>query len=180
MINILIKNKRGDIPSLFYAIVMIFVAAIVLFVLSHLFMGVYGGIDSFLESQTLFNQSEARDTLQKVEDFERSAWDYVFLAIMIGYIIMMGVLAFSTRISPIFYFIYGIAAIFSFGIGVVLSNTWQTIAANPEFAETIIRFPITNAIMGNFFPIFITVIVLMTMILLFGKFVGGGEGGVDR
>lgn len=175
----LIKDKRGDLPSLFFAIVSIFIAAIVLFVFSHLFFNFYGEIDNILETtgEGRYNNSEAHEFIERVEDIERSIWDYVFLAIAIGYVMMLGVLAFSTRISPIFYWIYGLASIFGLAMGVIFANFWDLLSQRSDMADTIARFPITDAIMGTFFPIYISVIIVLTIILLFGK-TSSSQGGL--
>lgn len=176
--NLKLKNKRGDIPSLLFAIMSVFIAGIILVVFSHLFMQMYGSIGDYFET-TKYKDSIPDKTLEEVIDYEQSIWDYAFLAIAIGYIIMMGILAFSTNVSPVFYFIYGLAAFFGFVVGIALSNLFQHLAEMTQFADTIARFPITNAILGNFFPLYITAMLLITMILLFGKFFGVGGGGLD-
>jgi len=173
----ILQDKHGDIPSLLFVIVSVFVAGIFIFIIGHLSFELYSGFDNYLGDK--YNNSEAHELMQTTIDREtpRSLWDYVFLAIAMGYVLMMGILGFSTRVSPVFYFIYAFAAMFSFAVGVVLSNFWQTMVLNPDMAVTALRFPITNLILGNFFPLFITVTIFLTMILLFGKYFGGDSGG---
>lgn len=54
-------------------------------------------------------------------------------------------------------------------MGVMLSNIWQEAAADPEFAVTLTRFPITNAILGSYFPLIVTGIIVLAMLFIFGK-----------
>jgi len=60
-------------------------------------------------------------------------------------------------------------------LAVIASNIWQEMAANPEFATTITRFPIMDAILGTYYPTFIIGVVVVVMILLFGKGPTGGR-----
>ena len=175
----IMKDKRGDLPSLFFAIVSVFIAGIVLFVLSHLFFNVYGEIGNILENtgDGRYNDSQAHQFIETAQNIERSIWDYVFLAIAIGYVMMLGVLAFSTRISPIFYWIYALASLFGLAMGVIFANFWDLLSQRADMADTIARFPITDAIMGTFFPIYISVIIVLTIILLFGK-ASSSQGGL--
>jgi len=176
--NIKIKNKRGDIPSMIYFIVTIFAAGVILLVFSLLFSNIYGGLDDYFENSK-YNDTTAHQTLEQVQGYENSSmWDYVFLAITIGYVIMLIILGFSTQINAVFYFIYGIVAMVGLFIGVALSNAWEAIAETDALSATILRFPITDAILNNFFPLFITVVIITTMILLFGKHYSGNEGGI--
>ena len=75
-----------------------------------------------------------------------------------------------------FYFIYGIVVLIGLFVGVALSNAWEVMVETPALAGTVARFPITDAILNNFYPIFITVVIIITMIMLFGKaFLPGQE-----
>ena len=81
----------------------------------------------------------------------------------------MVLLSFATRINIAFYWIFAIVGVVVLIVGVVLSNVWQEMASQTEFATTITYFPITNAILGSYFPMIIVAILFITMIVLFGK-----------
>ncbi|HUU86888.1 MAG TPA: hypothetical protein VMX17_03955 [Candidatus Glassbacteria bacterium] len=167
-------NKKGDIPSIIYFIVIIFAIGMVLFVFSHLFSSVYDGLDQYFDDSK-YNDTTAHQTLNQIQTYEQSMWDYVFLAIAIGYVIMLIILGFSTQINAVFYFIYGIVAMVGLFVGVALSNAWEAMVETPALAATALRFPITDALLNNFYPIFITVVIVITMIMLFGKAFLPGE-----
>lgn len=165
-------NRKGDIPSLIYFIVAIFTIAIVVFVFSHLFGQIYSSIDdNYIE--TYQNNTIADQTLDQVITFEQSMWDYFFLAIFASYLLVLIFIGFETPVDVKFYLIYAIVAMLGVFIGAVLSNVWEALAENPEFSSTLARFPITDAILNNFFPTVIIVSIVLTMILLFGKRLGG-------
>lgn len=163
-----IPNRKGDIPSIIYVIVMIFALGIILVVFSNLFYSIYGELDDYMTNSE-YNGTTAHETLKQVEDYERSMWDYVFLSITLGYVLMLIILGFSTQVSAVFYFIYGLVAMIGLFVGVALSNAWEKLAETPAMTSTIARFPITDALLNNFYPLFITVVIVITMIMLFGK-----------
>ena len=99
----------------------------------------------------------------------------VILVIFIGMIIQMIVLAFASRTNVLFFWIYVLLGIVILIISVVVSNVWQEIAQQSEFATTILRFPITNTILGTYYQTFITGFLFLGLIFIFGKFPGQTE-----
>lgn len=168
-------NKKGDIPTLLFVIVALFAIGVIVFTISHFTRSLYGQLDSVLDNSELYNNSEAHQALNRAETFERSIWDYVFLAFAIGYILMLALFAYSTRINNVFFWLFTLCSLFGLFIGVVLSNTWEAYSSSPEFATTLATFPITNAILGHFYPIFVTAMIALFLVMLFGKFGGGDD-----
>lgn len=169
----LLKNKKGDFQSTIYTVVILFAIGVIILFFNHLFTNIYSEIDDKFSTNPRFNDTEAHRAIQDINDVESGGiWDYAFLGIAIGYIIILGVSSFSTRLNPVFFWIYVIVAIVGLVVAVMLSNTWQELAAAPEFAETIARFPITNTLLGTIYPTFVLGIIVIVLILTFGKFPG--------
>lgn len=166
-------NKRGQIETFIFVIAALFVAAIILFFFNHLFDSIYTEFDDAL-GNSKYNGTEAHVELQEYQAATNSIWDFAFLGIAIGYVLLLVLTAYSTNISAAFYWIYIILSLVGLMIGVMLSNIWEQLATNPEFATTITRFPITNTLLGSLYPTFITFILAIFVILLFGKRGGGG------
>jgi len=168
-------NKKGDFPSLLFGIIVLFIIGIFIFFMNHMTNQVWDSFDGYFNSTTDYNDSEARDAVQGIQTVENSLYDYITLAILIGITIQLLLFSYATRISVIFYWLYGIMSIGVVILGVILSNIWQTAAANPEFATTITRFPITNTILGNYYPTIVVAIIFLVMIILFGKTPGSAQ-----
>ena len=168
-------NKKGDIVSIIFAVVAIFIIGILFFFMNHVTDTLYTQFDDYFNESTSYNDTEAHQALQQIHGVENSIWDYAFVAIFLGYMLALALTAYSTRISAVFYWIYGLLSMVVLGLGVILSNIWQSASATPEFAETITRFPITDAILGSYYPTFITAMIIIGMIILFGK----GQGGIE-
>lgn len=130
---------------------------------------IYDELDEYFEDSD-YNNTEAHLAVQDLQELEGSnMWDYAFLAIFIGVIIQMLLFSFATRINVAFFWIYAVVGVVVLIVGVMLSNVWQEIAANPEFATTITRFPITNMLLGSYYPVAVVGMLFLGMIALFGK-----------
>ena len=164
------KNKRGQFESVLLVVITIFIIGIILFFFNHMNKQIYDKFDEYFEEDTDLNNTEAHQALEKIQYIEgTNIWDWAFLAIFIGLIIQIVMFSFATRINIAFYWIMVILDIPILIVGVVLSNVWQSLAANAEFATTILRFPIANLLLGSYFPIAVTVLIFFASIILFGK-----------
>ena len=161
-------NKKGQFESKVYAIILIFVVGILFFFLSHLNQQIYDELNEYISDD--YGNTSADIALDKIQTMEESnIWDYGFLAIFVGILISLLLFGFASRINVAFYWIFVILGMIILVVGTVLSNTWQSLAGNSEFATTILRFPITNAILGNYFPMMVTGLIFITLVIMFGK-----------
>ena len=166
----MITSKKAQFESVLLAIITIFIIGIILFFMNHVNKELYDKFDEILEEDITLNQTQAHKALEKIQSIEGSSiWDYAFLAIFVGLIIQIVMFSFATRINIAFYWIMVLLDIPILIVGVVLSNIWQTLAVNPEFVITLTRFPITNLLLGTYFPIAVTIIIFIASIILFGK-----------
>ena len=163
------QNKKGQFESMIYLVITLIVLGIILFFFNHMNKQIYDKFDSYIETSD-YNGTEADVALGKLQAMEGSnIYDYVFLAIFISMVMVMLLLSFSTRINVAFFWIFIILGVVIIVVGTLLSNVWQELAGNAEFATTITRFPITNSILGSYFPMVILAVVFLGMIALFGK-----------
>src|SRR3990167_1270413 len=116
-------NKRGDIPSLVFGIVFIFIAGILIFLFSHVNNSILTNLDSTLSSRGEFVNTTVTDTTSRLLAVERSrTWDYGVLFIYIGMIISLMMTAYAVRVHVIFFWIYILISLIVLFLGVVLSN----------------------------------------------------------
>jgi len=170
------NNKRGDFATIVYVVIFLFIIGTVIFIISHM------NNEIFTEIQTNINTTDYQDTEAYtaigsfIDSNASSIWDYAFLGIFFGSLIAIGLSVYAIRISPAFYWVFGVMSLMVLGLGVVLSNAWQEVAGEAEFAVTLTRFPITNALLGTYYPLVTTAIIILTMVLLFSKPKGQQEG----
>ena len=163
------KNKKAQFRDALLTVITLFVVGIIIFFISHLRSTFYGEFDDWFNESDKYNDSEARTALQKIDAVENAAWDWVFLAAFIGMMLQMILLSFATRINVAFYWIFAIVGVVILIVGVILSNIWQEMATQAEFASTLAYFPITNAILGTYYPMIVVALLFIGMIILFGK-----------
>lgn len=186
MRGILQNTKRSQFESVILVVVFIFIVGVILVFSNRVNEELYDSLDQYFEDSdkcnnvyyengtlahtSCMNSSEAERVTSRLVSIEQTnMWDYASLAIFFGLLLQMLIFTFATRISVVFYWIFAILGVVIVFTGVVLSNIWQKIVENPEFVDTIARFPITNALLGNYFPTIVTGILLLAMIILFGK-----------
>lgn len=162
-------NKKGDIQSILFAIVVIAAAGIMLTLLSHIFFNIYTQYEDTLQGIPRFNDSEATRAIADIKAVETNVWDFAFLGIALGYVILVAVFGFQTRTSPFFFWLSVILSILGLFMATALGRVWQGMAAEPALSETIARFPITDLILGSYFPTFATFLIVIGLILLYGK-----------
>jgi len=167
-------DKKADFASILFGVVILFVIGIIFFFVSHFNQEIFSELES--EFETDYNNTESMTVLTTWQESDQEVWDYAFLGIFFGVLIALGLTAYAIRISPIFYWIYGLMSLFVLVTGVIVSNVWQEAVANPEFVTTLARFPITNAILGSYYPLVVVAIIMIAMIVIFGKPFGREEG----
>lgn len=170
----IIKNKRGDFSSILFVVVLIFVIGVVFFFTTHFKKEIYTQFQEEL-NESGYNDTEAYTAVSSFKTGEIYVWDYAFLGILMGSMVALGLTAYAIRMSPVFYWIVGLMTLIILVAGVILSNIWQDISAEPEFVDTLTYFPITNTILGSYFPSIIVAIIFISMVILFSKPPGQGE-----
>lgn len=164
----LIQDKKADFGSLIYVVIFIAALGLVMFLIQHMNHEIFTEIlETINETQDKY--PEAVETMTDIRSIDDVIWDWVFLAVYLGSIIAIGMSAYAIRISPIFYWIYAILGLVVLATGTMLSNLWQDFSADPTFAITITRFPITNLLLGSYYPVAITFVLVLAMVILFGK-----------
>ena len=170
----MMKNKRGQLESTMLAIFLIFAIGVVVFVFGDLFYRLFEHLDVVNDNINMLNSTEIENTLGTVKDLYATSWDYVTIAVTIAILISLITLAFMTRISPVFYWLYIIFGIVVVIITSILSNVWTSLTTQSVYADAITRYPMTNFILGNgFVTMSFTLILVLVVIFIFGK--GGGD-----
>lgn len=164
-----IRNKKGDFASIIYIIIFLFVVGIIFLFVNHLNNIIFTELEISFNETKPGDWNESKLFLGEIKEVDNSVWDYAFLGIFIGCLIALGLTAYAVKISPVFYWIYGVMSLFVLGIVVMGSNLWQEASSDAEFAVTITRFPMTNFILGSYYPIIGLVIIILAMIIMFGK-----------
>jgi hypothetical protein len=168
-------NKNGDIQSIIFAVVIIVSLGFILFFFSMVFDKIYSNLEGYFESNPKYDNTEVTETIRDIRRVEQSVWDYAFLGIVIGYIILIGIFGFTQSTSPVFFWLSVLLSLIGLFVGVVMGNVWQGMVAStePNIVATVTRFPIMNKILGTYYPTIVTFIIMLGLVTLYGKPSGG-------
>jgi hypothetical protein len=95
-------------------------------------------------------------------------YDYLAPTYLIGVITMMIISAFFIKSHPIFFFISLFLLLVFIIVGVVLSNTYQSIMESESMVDTASEFEVTNMIM-KYLPVIMIFSFFIAAIFLFTK-----------
>lgn len=168
----MIKEKRGDATDIiFFGIIIFFLAVtfvVVIFTNTLL---------SDVISTTVLNESAAAPTI--INSFNtinevttQRGYVLMFSILIIGLFIS----AFLVRVHPIFLFIYIFTMLMSIINAVYLSNIYQMLIENSQFAAIASNYPMITFIMQNAIKILVAV-GSITMIITFSKLAQTPTGG---
>lgn len=163
-------NRKGTVQDVGVAMVFFFVAVILFFVVTYAY-------DTMIDKITLtpgINSSQV--TIDAFEDSQdlTNRLDYVAVVLLFGLTLAIIITGWFVAGNQLFAFIYLLVLIILIIVSAMLSYVWNIISSNATFTATLTKFPISDYILQNF-PIFVTVIGFLGMMVMFSKpyFEGG-------
>lgn len=159
----IIKNKRGNIPDIFFFIIFVVAFALFLIVLHYVVNDVS---DKLLETD-LNDSDNAREVLESTRNLTAkfdAIWLFIFIALLIGVLIS----SFMIHAHPIFIPIYIILLGFAVVVGVIMNNVYLDFTANTTLAATAATHTFSNTIINNYVLVIIGVGIL-SMIIMFAR-----------
>ncbi|MBD3253125.1 hypothetical protein GF386_05310 [Candidatus Pacearchaeota archaeon] len=159
-----LKSKRGNavIDTILFLLVMVVFGMVVL--IGYQF---FGDINTDIQANNDLTNS-SKDISADLYDRYPSFFDGLFLFLLIllwGFVI---VASFMIDSHPIFFIFAVVLLVFVLFIGGALSNFWDDLATDDDFAGLSANFPITNWILDNLIVV-VAVIGLSVIIALYGK-----------
>jgi len=132
-----------------------------------------GGFSSALNDTS----QEASNRVDYIQDTFVGFWDWMIALAFFINIIMLFVFAFLVDSHPIFSLFYLISAV----VTLMFANTFlapvQAIFGETQLSDEVLQLPITGFII-NSFDIILLAIIVLTGIIMYGKFKSGG--GIQR
>lgn len=165
----LIKNKKGDIESITLMVILLFAIGVVFIMSSNLTQNFLSKMAFVINDTSSANANYTVERVETIKAKDAVVWDYAFLGLFFGSIIALGLTAYATRFSPIFFWVYVLLSLIIVVVSVMLSNFWQDLVTQPDMAATLSYYPMTNMILGTYYPTIVTAIIAFVLILTFGK-----------
>lgn len=174
------RNKKGDLSSLFFFMIIIFFIAVAELFTFYVGHTVSEKVQDTVVEADMFSQpdieTEFNSTIESVDTKILSLLDYVFMALFIGLVISMVILSFMVSANPAFFPLFIIIWIFAVVAAIPLANSWTDISTQDTFNETITELTITDYVLSDL-PWYIAVVGMIIAIFLFSKV--KGEGGTQ-
>jgi hypothetical protein len=167
----MLKNKKGDLPSLLIVGVVMFFAFSVLAVFFSYTLN--STMDELVNSGE-FSQNTI-DTMTDVQEKTIPLMDFTMMFFFFSAVIGMIVSAVYVRTSPVMVGVFIILLIISVVIAGQLVNMYDELKQTEEIASTASQFSMTNAILGNAFPALILISGVIVLIVLYSKSRYAGE-----
>lgn len=167
-------NRKGDATDIIFFGIIIFFLAVSFIVVIYV-----NTLLSDVISTTVLNESAAAPTILAAftninETVTQRGYVLMFAILIIGQLVS----AFLVRVHPIFIFIYLFTLIMSIINAVFLSNLYQAIIENAQFAALASNYSMITYIMQNAIKILIAVGSL-AMIITFSKLAQAQSSGGD-
>jgi hypothetical protein len=172
MKNIL-KNKRGDIPSLIIGLIVIMFAVGIGGIL---FAKVFLAVTTEFKAQPEFSNA-TKDNLTYVEEKTIPFLDYLFFFSFISIAIGLIISSIYIDVHPALMIIFVIALIVAVVLSGIFANAFVTIGEEAEILSTYNQFVLTQTIVTHL-PLLVFVVGLIVVIILYGKGRNSGGGPV--
>ena len=158
------RNKRSNIQNLGFAMVILFVMAIVFLTVKYSYSEV---VNRIINNTVVNSSTESVRAFTNTRDLT-NRYDYIMFILLMGFTLSIFVIAWFSSGHPLFAFVYFIALVLLIAVSAVLSFVWETITDLNMFATTASTFPITNLILDNF-PVYIVIMGFVGMLIMFAK-----------
>ena|SRR3990167_2612922 len=157
-------SKKGTVQDVAVATVMFFAVVILFFVVTYS----YGAFVDKAINNTNINSSDT--SVQAFQDSKTltERLDYVAVVLLFGLTLAIIITGWFVGGNQLFAFIYFIVLVILIAVSAVFSYVWNQVSTKAMFAVTLTKFPVSDFILQNF-PMFITVIGFIGMMVMFAK-----------
>lgn len=164
------KQKKGDMFQVVFALIIIFIAAVV----GLLFLVLTNGVNDFWQESGLLNETAvgqaAIDTLQ---DTAPKTTDYAILFLFLGLNIGVTISAVRTNFSALTIIIFIFLTLISIMTAAGMVNMYQGLAQQETVLPTSSELTFTNFLFSKYLPLIVSIICAFVMIVMYGK--SGGD-----
>lgn len=165
----IIKQKKGEIFQVFVAMIIIIVCAIVGF----LMLTMTTRFNNTMQTSGMLNSSvTATNAVAKMQTTAPQTTDYTILFLFLGLTIGIMISAVKTNYHPMTIVLFIFLVLIAIMVAAGMVNMYQGLAQTPSVSDIGASMPFTNFLFSKYFPLIITIICAIALILMYGK---GGD-----
>ena len=160
------KQKKGDIFQVIIMIIILVACAItglITFKLTH-------EVNNFWDESGLLNESQtAMDAIDTMQETSPRTTDYTILFLFLGLNIGILVAAVRTNFSAVIIFLFILLTLIAIMFAAGAVNMYQGLAQQPSMLDASSQLTFTNFIFSKYFPLIISMICGLVMLIMYGK-----------
>ena len=168
----LIKNKKGSFVDLFVFMIFAFILVVVIGFLMYIFGqaedGLHEAMDDMEFGDGTTNTTEVINESVGVTTTSLTALYWLSVLIIFGMILGIFIGSYMVTTKPVFFVPYLFIWIIAIIVAVPISNTYETLSADPTLASTYANFVGANFILNNL-PMMIAIIGIVGAIIMFTR-----------
>jgi len=156
-------NKKGFVGDIIFVLVFIFITVVSIAV----GWMVYSNYTDATADMDMFNTS-INDNITASAETTLAGFDYLFVFMVVGLIILTIISTFSIQTHPVFFFISSLLLVISVIFAGEFANIFETITGASAFTGFEAGYPVITYFM-NHFPTIMLIIGAILLIILFAK-----------
>lgn len=161
-------NKKGSLQDVLFIMTSLIIMAVVILIVFKISDSFNDELQSNAALDKITGGAKARTAYSDMNDHFAGALDNSFLILAVGLALVTFGLAVLVRIHPVFFMFFIIGMIILIFVCGILSNIYQEIAANPNFAAQAAELVfITNII--TFLPFIVGIFGFILAIILYSN-----------
>ncbi|MHA1225337.1 MAG: hypothetical protein ACTSPV_01175 [Candidatus Hodarchaeales archaeon] len=165
----LLKNKKADFQSLIVGIIVVFGLALGVILFSKVFIAV----TDELKTQEDFSNTTI-NTIESTQSKTIPLLDFFIFFTLVSIMIGLIVASIYIDVHPALVVVFMIGLVIAVFFSGIFSNVYSEFSSDSEISSTASQFKFTNLILGEHFPIIISVLGVIIIIILYGKSRRGG------
>lgn len=170
------NNKRGQVQDILIFMVTIFGIAIFAVVMWQVGDGIQKSLGTAGESSLNMSNTFINNSVTHGIDKTAKMGDTLVGLSFIGLLLVLIISAILVPTNIIWTVIYMIVGTIMWFLSVPISNMWESFINNPSMSGMVAEMPLTNQLFSNL-PIFTTIILMILIVILYGKRFMFSEGG---
>jgi hypothetical protein len=156
-------NKKGFVGDIIFVLVFIFITVVCIAV----GYTIYNNWTDATEDMEMFNTS-INENITASANVTLAGFDYLFIFIVVGLVILTIISTFTIQTHPIFFFISSLLLVIAVIFAGEFANIYDTIVGTTGFTGVEGAYPVVTYFMNNF-PTMMLIFGAILLVILFAK-----------
>jgi len=160
-----IKNKKADLTSIIIIVCILFIFSLIAIFGGYVILEVSKEIKTIPE----FQNNTVETTVNFIQDNANNFLDFFIFILFIGLVIGLIIFSSTIEISPVYIGVFIMLMIIVIFLAGIFANMFSEIIEDEEISNSANQFKLTKFVLGSNFPIIILGVIIITLVILYGK-----------